>query len=170
MKIEKTKTIAFTGNRNLTSTSGLSGIDLQTAIIQKLYNLIEKEHTENGIINFMTGMAMGLDFLAGLAITEVRQQYPAIQFIAVIPFQGQHNNFTQQEKSYHENLCQCANHIITVSDNPGTPAYHKRNDFLIANSSKIIAYHNGKYRSGAGSTIRKATYLGVEVINLYTDI
>ena len=170
MKIEKAKTIAFTGNRILTSPSGLSDIELQTAIIHKLYELIEKEHTENGITNFMTGMAMGLDFLAGLAITEIQKQYPAIQFIAVIPFQGHHNNFTQQEKSYHENLCQCANHIITISETPGTPAYHKRNHFLIANSSKIIAYHNGKYRSGAGSTIRKAIELGVKVINLYTVI
>ncbi len=170
MEIVKSKTIAFTGNRNLTSPSGLTGLDLQSAIIHKLYEIIEREHTENGVINFMTGMAMGLDFLAGLAITEVRQQYPAIRFIAVIPFQGHHKSFTTQEKPYHANLCQCADHLITISETPGTPAYHQRNDFLIANASKIIAYHNGKPRSGAGSTIRKATEIGIEVTNLYADI
>ena len=167
MEIDKTKTIAFTGNRSLTSSNGLSGIELRTAIISKLYKTIEHEYLENGYTTYLSGMATGFDFLSGLAVTELKHHYPEIKFIAVIPFEGDHDRFSEDQKSHFKNLCNLADDIITISDNPSIQAYDSRNDFLISHSSKIIAYHNGTHRSGTGSAIRKALELGVNVENIY---
>ncbi len=63
----------------------------------------------------------------------------------------------------------CRTAIIWKEDY--TPAaYHKRNDFLVENASEFIAYHNGKPRSGTGSTINKALKAGIEVHNLYDEL
>ena len=167
MEIIKEKTIAFTGNRDLTSPNGLSGIDLRISILNKLYKTIKYEYLENGFTTYLSGMAMGFDFLSGLAVTELKQHYPEIKFIAVIPFVGHHDRFSDDQKLYFKNLCELADDIIIVSNNPGTQAYNDRNDFLISHSSKIISYHNGKPRSGTGSTIRKATSQGLPVENMY---
>ncbi len=167
MEIIKEKTIAFTGNRNLTSPNGLLGIELRTAIINELYKTIEREYLENGFTTYLSGMAIGFDFLSGLAVTELKHRYPEIKFIAVIPFVGHHDRFSAHQRLNFENLCELADDIITVSATPSIEAYHSRNDFLISHSSKIIAYHNGKPRSGTGSTIRKALAKGINVENIY---
>ncbi len=168
MEIIKEKTIAFTGNRSLTSPSGLRGTHLNGAICNKLYELLEKEYLENGITTYLSGVAVGYDTLAAMVVLELRRKYPSISLIAVIPFEGQDAKFTPEQRQQYNETIKQANHSITISPNGySNEAYHQRNDFLIANSIKMYGYHNGKPRSGTGSTMRKAGERGVEVINLY---
>lgn len=168
MEISKIKTIGFTGNRTLTSSSGNSGHNLENTICEKLYNLLEREYLENGITTFLSGMALGYDTLAAKVVLELKRCYPLITLVAVIPFDGQDAKFTPQQRIVYQTLLSKADYTITISpDGYSNQAYHDRNDFLIANSIKIYAYHNGKPRSGTGSTIRKASLNGVEVVNIY---
>ncbi|MFR9543555.1 MAG: SLOG family protein [Rikenellaceae bacterium] len=168
MEIIKEKTIAFTGNRSLTSPSGLRGTQLERAICNKLYELLEREHLENGITSFLYGAAIGYDSLAAMVVLELRSKYPSISLVAVIPFEGQEAKFSSEQKHMYREILKQADRSIIISPNSfSNEAYHQRNDFLIANSSKMYGYHNGKPRSGTGSTMRKAGERGVEVINLY---
>ncbi len=168
MEIIKEKTIAFTGNRSLTSPSGLRGTQVERAICNKLYELLEKEHLENGITTYLSGVAIGYDTLAAMVVLELKRKYPSISLIAVIPFEGQEAKFSYEQKQMYKDILKQADHSITISPNGySNEAYHQRNDFLIANSTRMYGYHNGKPRSGTGSTIRKAGERGVEVINLY---
>ncbi|MFI3294278.1 MAG: SLOG family protein [Rikenellaceae bacterium] len=168
MEIIKEKTIAFTGNRSLTSPSGLRGTQLERAICNKLYELLEREYLENGITSYLSGYAVGYDTLAAMAVLELRRKYPTTSLIAVIPFEGQEAKFSYEQQRMYREILKQADHSITISPNGySNEAYHQRNDFLIANSIKMYGYHNGKPRSGTGSTMRKAGERGVEVINLY---
>ena len=107
MEINKEKTIAFTGNRSLTSSSGLRGTQLERAICDKLYELLEREHLENGITTYLSGVAIGYDSLAAMVVLELKRKYPSISLIAVIPFEGQDAKFTpEQRQQYNEILKQ----------------------------------------------------------------
>ena len=168
MEIAKEKTIAFTGNRTLTSEDGRSHNELRIPILNLLMKMLEKEYIENGITTFISGMALGFDTLAAVVVRELKRKYPKIQFIAAVPFIGQEEKYPPQDKKLYKQLLNAADYTIVVSGKGfSNQAYHDRNDFLIENASKMYAYHNGKPRSGTGSTIRKALKQGVMVVNLY---
>ena len=184
MEIAKETTIAFTGNRTLTSPNVKHALALKMKICDLLYATLEREHLENGYTTFLCGMALGFDTIAALVTTQLKRKYHNIRLIAVIPFVGQESKFSDHDKSVYKHLLAGADSVVVISSDeysnkePNNPssnlsnapthaAYHKRNDYLIANSSKIIAYHNGKPRSGTGSTIRKANSQGIEIENLY---
>ncbi len=170
MKIVKEKTIAFTGNRSLTSRNGNQGTALKMIICDHLYAMLEREYLENGINTMLCGMALGFDTIAALVTVQLKRKYKDIRFIAVVPFAGQEAKFSDKDIKVYQHLLVEADEIITISDTFSNQAYHDRNDFLIEHASKMYAYHNGKPRSGTGSTIRKAHKQGVEVVNLYEII
>ena len=191
MEIAKETTIAFTGNRTLTSPNVKHALALKMKICDLLYATLEREYLENGYNTYLCGMALGFDTIAALVTTQLKRKYKDIRLIAVIPFVGQESKFSDHDKSVYKHLLAGADSVVVVSsdeysnkepNNPSstqinTPsnapthaAYHKRNDFLIANSSKIIAYHNGKPRSGTASTIRKAMEQGITVVNQFNRI
>ena len=168
MEIVKEKTIAFTGNRILTSNSGKSESALKMELCDRLYIMLEREYLENGYDTFLCGMALGFDTVAALATTQLKRKYKDIRFIAVIPFIGQDTKFSPDDKRTYTYLLGLADFSIVTNGNTySNESYHDRNDFLIANSSKIIAYHNGNPRSGTGSTLRKATEQDIAIENLY---
>ena len=171
MEIIRGKTIAFTGNRNLTSHRYEHEPSVRINLFDHLFIILEKEYLENGYDTFLCGMALGFDTVAALASLHLREKYKDIRFIAVVPFENQEAKFPEVDKILYANFIAIADSIIVINDKGySNEAYHERNDFLIANSSKIIAYHNGKLRSGAGSTIRKALAQGVEVENVYLTL
>ncbi len=171
MEIVKEKTIAFTGNRKLTSEDGRSHDELRIPILNLLMRKLEKEYLENGKTTFISGMALGFDTLAAIVVRELKRKYPEIQLIAAVPFIGQEAKYPPQDQKLYTDLLDAADYTIVIGGKGfSTQAYHDRNDFLIENVSKIYAYHNGKPRSGTGSTIRKAQKQGVEVVNLYDII
>ncbi len=166
MKIEREKAVAFTGNRNLTSADGASGSALEKRLRTKLYALLEEQYNQ-GKYQFLCGMALGWDMLAAEEVLRLQKVYPEIELIAVIPFEGQEEKFPFFEKLRYRRLRKRATHTIIIASEYSNQAYHDRNDYMLRGASKVIAYHNGKPRSGTGSTIRKATEHGIEVENLY---
>ncbi|MFR9543648.1 MAG: SLOG family protein [Rikenellaceae bacterium] len=160
---QKEKTIAFTGNRNLTSADNRSQNELKTAICNNLLEILEKEHLENGITTFISGMALGFDMLCAMVVVELKQKYTKIRLVAALPFIEQADKYSPSDKAQYKRLIDSADFTIAIGGyTHSNEAYHDRNDFLIENSCKIIAYHNGKPRSGTGSTIRKAQDLDIQ--------
>lgn len=171
MEIVKEKTIAFTGNRTLISRSFINRFNLKSIIAKELYTRLEREYLDNGITNFMSGFAIGFDLLAAMVVVELKKQYDDIKLIAVIPFLGQEEKYSPKDKFlYNQMLAQADEDLVLAESYTSNALYHKRNDFLIDNATKIYAYYNGAPRSGTGSTMRKATTKGIETVNLYEMI
>ncbi|MFI3292812.1 MAG: SLOG family protein [Rikenellaceae bacterium] len=169
MNIKRECAVAFTGNRNLTSPDKASGSTLEKRIRNKLYALLEEQYNQ-GKYQFLCGYALGWDMLAAEEVLRLQKLHPEIELIAVIPFDGQEEKFPFFERLRYRKLRKRATYTVVIAQEYSNQAYHDRNDYMLANASKVIAYHNGKPRSGTGSTIRKATEQGIEVVNLYDEI
>lgn len=146
MKITKNNTIAFLGYQKPLSEREESDIHLHTKIINSLYKIVEGEYTENGIINFMAEMSSELDYLTGLAITEIRLLHPDIKFIVVIPYHEYQEALTPQEQEYHKNIHSLADCIIALHNSATTQAATQAalhtSDFLTTNATKVYTYQD----------------------------
>lgn len=170
MEIIKEQTVAFTGNRIITTSDNLPDANLENVIRTELSLCLEDCYRE-GKKNFISGMAIGWDMLCAEEVLKLREQYSDICLIVAIPFQGQELLYSEKDKHRYKVIYDAADHREYITEGScDKEVYHKRNDWMIANSSEIIAYDSGKPRSGTASTVRKARLAGVEVLNVYDEL
>lgn len=149
--MNRTSTCCFTGHRALS----LSEIEvIQASLRQQVETAIH-----DGYQRFLCGMANGADLLFAQVVAELKQQYP-ITLEAAIPYQArlQANN-----PAFQQLLSACD--IIKVH----SPVYHrgcyqKRNRYMVACSSRIIAVYNGEAQGGTHATLQYARQHGLKVI------
>ena len=170
MMTTKEKTVSFTGNRTLTTLDNQPDANLENVIRTELSLCLEDCYRE-GKTNFISGMAIGWDTLCAEEVLKLRKMYSDVRLIVAIPFQGQELMYGEKDKLRYKAIFRAADHqeFITCGDYD-KEVYHKRNEWMIANSSEIIAYDSGKPNSATASTVRKAILSGVEVLNIYDEL
>lgn len=148
MEIAKNQTVAFTGNRELTTSNGRSDANLENVLRTELSFCLEDCYKEGKNV-FITGMAIGWDMLAAEQVLKFKETHSDVVLIAAIPFMGQELIYNETDKRRYKSIYEAANHCEFITDGGyNSDAYHKRNDWMIANCSEIIAYDSGKPRSG----------------------
>ncbi|MGM9551427.1 MAG: SLOG family protein [Clostridia bacterium] len=144
----KEKTCAFTGHRpeklNLTEEEAKR---LLCHAIQKAIDI--------GYTTFITGLAKGVDVWAGEIVLDFKNIYPEIKLICALPYPG----FAKNSPRLIEN----ADFVHTVMDSYSIYSYQKRNEWMVDNSSLIIALFTGK-KGGTQNTIKYAEKNGVEIM------
>ena len=86
--IDKSKTLAFTGHRNITAENLLSLKNELTAVLTEQYN--------NGYHTFITGGARGFDLLSAEIVLSLQKTFSDIQLLIAVPYTGHHNYFTDK--------------------------------------------------------------------------
>lgn len=169
MEIDKEKTVAFTGNRDLTTSDGSIDRNLENVIRTELYYLIESYYKQ-GKDTYINGAAVGFDMMAAEVVLELKKKYPSIKLITAIPFMGQELKYSKVDKKRYQHIIESSDSKVLIWEGGfSNIAYHKRNDYLIANSSTIIAYSNGVGK-GTKSTVEKAQKKGLEIINIFDEL
>ena len=151
------RTVAFTGHR---SYCGEADGELR-AVLSDLVG--------QGFTRFLCGMAWGFDLAAGAIVKEIQMEYPHIELVAVEPFADFRKLFSGEDGELYDALVAQASERVVVSDEAGAVAYMRRNDYLVDNSSLIIAWCDGRGRGGTTYTVSRARKSRVEVINLYPE-
>lgn len=170
MKIIKEKAVAFTGNRSLTAADGRPDTNLENVLRTELSFCLEDCYQE-GKNMFISGCSIGWDILCAEEVLKLKAKYPDVLLIAAIPFSGQELLYNEKDKQRYERIYEAADHKEFITEGGyDTEAYHKRNDWMIANSSEIIAYDSGKPRSGTASTMRKSHLAGLEILNIFDEL
>lgn len=116
----------------------------------------------------ITGMAVGYDQL----VAEVCLEFN-IPFIAAVPFAGQEKRWPKHVQERYSELLAKA-HIVQIVSEGAYAGWkmHVRNEWIVNNSTAILAYFDGRYVEGSGTaacckyTIKKQKPL----INLYAQI
>ena len=151
--INPARTCAFTGHR----------------IMEKGFNIEELKDKISKLIGigydtFLVGMALGFDTLAFQTLEEFRTKNN-IRIIACIPCLNQSYKFTSAQKKEYDRMLKVADERIFVGQEYDKTCMRKRNEFMVNNSSCLIAYVRRDF-GGSVSTIKYAVKKGVMVISV----
>lgn len=157
------RTVCFTGHRTIAED--------KEKLSARLYALLERLVTEQKIMDFYTGGAVGWDALAALTVLKLRESYPEVKLHLVLPcpFEEQSAKWNEAQKAEYQHILGLADSVEQVSDRYYIGCMKARNARLVELASDYcICYWNPKdFRSGTGQTVRMAQKKGIEVINLF---
>ena len=105
---------------------------------------------------FIAGGAVGFDMLAAEAVLEFKKTHQDVILIIAVPFPEQTARFCESDKGRYNVILDRADFFIVLSAGYYDGCYLRRNDFMLANSSYMIAYWDGKSFGGTSYTCRKA--------------
>lgn len=157
------RSVCFTGHRTIA--------EEKEKLSTRLYALLERLVTEQKIMDFYTGGAVGWDALAALTVLKLRESYPKVKLHLVLPcsFEEQSAKWNEAQKTEYLHIFGLADSVEQVFDRYYNGCMKARNARLVELASDYcISYWNPKhFRSGTGQTVRMAQKKGIEVINLF---
>jgi len=156
----KSKTCCFTGHRKIPKGE-------LPQIKTKLKNTIT-EFIGNGVIYYGAGGALGFDTLSALTVLELKQQYPQIKLILVLPCKNQTRNWQQSDIEVYENIKSQADKVVFTSEMYYNGCMLKRNKHMVDNSGYCICYKT-RDTGGTAYTVKYATEKQLNIINLAKD-
>ena len=157
--LNQRQSVAFTGHRNIESEKRPM---LKTSVENTIIDLYE-----SGYRNFLNGMAMGFDLLAASVVITMKRRFPDIKLIAVVPYRNQNDKFGIYEQKRYQYVLQNADEVVVLRETYCNGCLLRRNDYMLAHSSGLIAYYDGKPKGGTFYTIRKASESSIPIINLF---
>jgi len=113
---------------------------------------------------FITGMALGFDMICAEIILELKKIYPNIKLIGAIPCKTQSKLWKLNDKQRYESILHKLDSIRCIYDDyNGNECMLERNQFMVNNSSLVIALFNGK-NGGTQKTLKYAKQLNRNII------
>lgn len=118
-----------------------------------------------GIKNFLCGGAIGFDTLAGFTVIELRERYPNVRLLLILPCRDQDAKWTPAQKATYRKLLCGADEIHYITDKYNDICMLQRNRYMIEHSLCCIAYLTRPY-GGTAYTVRLAKEQNMVVHNL----
>lgn len=133
-------------------------VAMKVRLREEIVNAINK-----GYIYFISGMALGFDIMVAEMILELKKDYPQIKLIGALPCKDQYKVWKPyQIERYKKVLAKCDN-VRCLYATYQDKCMLERNDYMLNNSSLVIALYNGK-GGGTGYTVRNAQKKGLTTI------
>ena len=117
---------------------------------------------KDGFIYFISGMAIGFDMICAEIVLELKKTYPNIKLVCAIPCKDQDKFWNTELKNRYKNILNNADIVRYISNEYTNSCMQERNEYMLKNSSKVIALFNG-IAGGTKSTIDKAKSMGLKV-------
>lgn len=162
-EINRLYTLCFTGHRSQKLPWGFNENDPRCIKMRET----TKQKIEKAIIDgykyFISGMAIGFDMICAELVLELKEKYPEIKLIAALPCRNQDSVWRDQKlRTRYKELLKKADRVWCDSETYTNECMLRRNDYMLNNSSKVIALFDGK-SGGTASTLKKARERGIEI-------
>lgn len=151
------KTCCFTGHRSISSFK-------QDEIARDLEIAIERA-INSGYCYFGAGGAQGFDTIAENTVLKLKESYPYIRLILVLPCKDQTRGWTENAKKEYDRILQKADKIVYISEHYTRSCMHTRNRHLVDHSSLCICYLR-KESGGTAYTVDYAKRRGLRIENI----
>jgi len=155
--------VCFTGHRPQKLPWGFNEND-ERCQKMRIRAIIEIEDAiQKGYHTFLCGMALGFDMICAEIVLELKKKYPHIKLIGAIPCKNQCEKWNSIQKTRYQKILKQLDKIRCIYDHYEDGCMQERNQYMINNSSLVIALFNGK-NGGTKTTIDYAKSLGKEVV------
>ena len=155
---------AFTGHRPKSFPWKDNETDPGCVLLKETLAKQIKLLTAQGITNWLSGMAQGVDLWAAEIVLDLKKKNPALRLRCILPCEGQEDAWPTSEQERYHSILRQADEVIYVNREYTSDCMLARNRCLAEHSSVLLAVYNGSRRSGTGMTVRHAKQLGWEVI------
>lgn len=135
-----------------------------TALKAVLTEQIEKLAAA-GVTDFYTGMALGVDTWAAMAVLALKERNPAVRLRCVLPCEGQESAWTVPAQVCYKSILNKADSVTYVKRLYDRKCMLERNRRLVDSAALLIAVYNGEKRGGKAATVRYAEKAGREIIS-----
>ena len=123
------------------------------------------EAIEQGYRYFGCGGALGFDTLAAQTVLRLRETYPEIRLILVLPCRNQTRGWKQDAVAEYDRIIKAADKVTYTSEQYYSGCMHKRNRHLVDSSSLCICYLT-EQSGGTAYTVNYARSLGLKIVNV----
>ncbi len=151
------KTVCFTGHRQIEKS-------VLPILAQQLETVLRQLIGE-GCRYFGAGGALGFDTLAAQTVLRLREEFPHIRLILVLPCQDQVKNWPVESVAEYRRILGLADKTVYVSQVYFPGCMQKRNRLLVDESSVCVAYCT-RSTGGSAYTLDYARRRGLRVILL----
>ena len=118
-----------------------------------------------GYVDFCSGGAQGFDLMAAEMVLSLREKYPWVRLIMVIPFDGQADKWAEKQRGRWQSVIEQSDRVIHIAHNYDRGVFFRRNHCLIQQADLLLAAFDGK-PGGTANTIAWARRHGVRVLRL----
>ena len=153
----KAKTVCFSGHRMIPENQRS---EIYNQLLITVSILIQK-----GYRYFGAGGALGFDTMAAQAVLTLKQSFPHIRLILVLPCRTQADYWCTHDKEIYESIKASADKIVYISKNYTHDCMRKRNQHLVNYSSLCLCYLK-KTAGGTAYTVKYAKENNLQIINI----
>ena len=153
----KEKTVCFTGHREI-------AFGQKKNVAERLKESVEKLILD-GYCYFGAGGALGFDTLAAQCVLSLKEQYPHVKLILVLPCINQTKGWNKNDIDIYEEIKNKADKVVYTSQEYSKGCMFKRNRHLVDCSSVCVAYLT-ETTGGTAYTVNYAKQKNIRVINL----
>lgn len=151
--LEINRTCSVTGHRNVPQNFDVEKLEIKL-----------KKIADDGYKIFLVGMAKGFDLLCFSVLLKLKEQNPEIKICAVIPCSDQSKKFAFNDKFLYDSCLSRADFIAKEQSPYFKNCMLIRDDYLIDNSSALLAFYDGRPTGGTYYTVNKAIKKGLKII------
>lgn len=108
-------------------------------------------------------MAIGFDSECMEALLALKDEGEDIKICAVVPCVDQSKNFSTEFKERYDYFLSRADYIVKDDRTYFKNCMLLRNNFLVDNSSLLLAYYDGRKKGGTYYTVNRAKKNGIDI-------
>lgn len=159
----------FTGYRPNKCAWGYNEQDYRCVNMRERTKIKIEESIKQGYHTFLCGMALGFDMICAELVLELKKQYPHIKLIGALPCKNQDALWSAEQKSRYRKLLKQLDGIRCIYDKYEDGCMIERNEYMVNNSSLVIALFDGK-SGGTAKTVKYAKDAGKKVVIIEPEI
>lgn len=124
-----------------------------------------------GVTDFYTGCALGIDLWAGEAVLALMELHPEIKLHCVVPFTAQDQKWTPEQQVRYHALLDRSDDVIITQEKYSKDCYYIRNRYLVDHADVLLAVYDmqANKRSGTGYTVHNAQAQNKPIIAIDPD-
>lgn len=157
--------VSVTGHRRLAKS-------VEAVVHAALRTAVRRLANRHPGVTVISGMALGVDQLAALAVLEARDDGLPCRLLCAVPFRGQEEPWREFDRQVYRSILRRADqvHVLHPHRPQNTDEARRllltRNVWMVEQADLLLAVWDGRPGGGTAWTVRKALELGRKVARL----